>query len=134
MYIEVNLHKVAGLPDTPITITAVGDIGVGSDHSHYVIYGMEFLDNPQVSSARIGDHERLDILFQNGPIPEVGHNGVTIEHLLAVCCHRLEELQSGKFASDYNARALDHIKGAIEVLSQRTLDRMARQVEGTYEK
>jgi hypothetical protein len=133
MSVEVTLHKLPGLPETPIEIHALGWRGVGSDHSHYVIGGMNMLDNPQVSDARIGDHERLDILFQNGPIPQVGHNGVTIEHLLAVCGHRLEELQSGKFASEYNQKALEHIQGAIASLSQRTLDRIARQVEGTYQ-
>lgn len=133
MNITVTLHQAEGLPETPVTIKAYGSVGKGLDHSLYTVDGLDMFTNPLVSSATTGDLDHINILFQSGPIPEVGHNGVTIEHLLAICGHRLEELQSGPFASDYNGKALEHIKAAIASLNQRTLDRIARQVKDSYQ-
>jgi hypothetical protein len=72
------------------------------------------------------------ILFQNGPIPEKGVNGITQEVLLAIVADRLMSFQAGPFASKYNAKALDHVLLAQEALLQRTRDRMSRGVEGTH--
>jgi hypothetical protein len=81
-----------------------------------------------------GDHAiGADILFQNGPIPQVGNNGLTIEALLAVIAHRLEGFQNGPFASADNEEALDGVLKAMGALQRRTRNRIARQVEGTYQ-
>ena len=72
------------------------------------------------------------IRFQNGPIAEAGVNGVTHEALLAILIDRLECFQAGKFANDYNATALNHLRSAQGVLQDRTRERMARNVEGTH--
>jgi hypothetical protein len=133
MNTTVTLHQHPDLPVTPVVITAEGELGVGSDHSWFQITNLDMSNHPHFGFPT-EIRNTVDVLFQHGPIPEVGHNGVTIEHLLAICGHRLTELQSGKFASEYNARALEHIQGALASLNQRTLDRMARQVEGTYAK
>ena len=74
-----------------------------------------------------------DLHFQNGTIPEVGVNGVTLEALLDICHHRLQAFQLTRFASTYNSEAMDHIKKAIDALNRRTKDRQSRGVEGTLE-
>ena len=76
--------------------------------------------------------EAVYIGFQNGPIKEVGVNGITHEALLAILIDRMEGFQAGPYASDDNARALNHMKGALGSLQTRTRARIARGVEGTH--
>lgn len=71
--------------------------------------------------------------FQNGPINEVGVNGVTHEVLLAIVADRLRSFQKGPYSCKANACALTHIEEAQHWLQQRTLERMRRGVEGTHE-
>ncbi len=71
------------------------------------------------------------IKFQTGAIKEVGRNSpVTDEALLAICIDRLRGFQSGPFACRENAIALTNLETGLLWLKQRTLDRMARGVEG----
>jgi len=74
------------------------------------------------------------ISFQNGPIKEVGVNGVTQEALLAIVEDRLICFQVGPYACRENAVALTKIQEAMMWLQKRTRDRIARGVEGTHEK
>lgn len=120
----VNLHDIPG-NSTPIQINATDEQGSGGAYHVYEVSGLDL--------KRQGASTPLDpqiIRFQNGPIPDHGHNGVTIEHLLAIAGHRLQCFQAGPFPSDDNAEALGHIKSAIETLNRRTLARIARGVEG----
>lgn len=81
------------------------------------------------------DGEGIDpvfIDFQDGPIAEVGVNGLTHEVLLAILQDRLEGFQSGPYAHLYNDLALQHIVAAQTILKKRTEERMARGVEGTH--
>lgn len=74
------------------------------------------------------------ISFQNGPINEVGINGLTHEVLLAIVADRLRSFQAGPYAGRENALALTKIEEAQHWLHHRTLARMARGVEGTHNK
>lgn len=76
-------------------------------------------------------HGCQQIWFQNGPIKEVGVNGISQEALLAILIDRLRGFQSGQFACADNAEALTHLAGALECLQRRTKARLARGVEGT---
>lgn len=75
--------------------------------------------------------EEQEIRFQNGPIQEVGVNGVTNESLLSIVRHRLQGFQSGPYACRENALALTKIEEALHWLHHRTRERDARGVEGT---
>lgn len=76
----IETHKVNRCNDD-ITITILDEPGQsGACHSYRVEW----------------DDEKQDIYFQEGPISEVGVNGVTHEVLLAIVQHRLEGFQSGK--------------------------------------
>ena len=72
------------------------------------------------------------VLFQNGPIPDQGVNGVTHEALLAILIDRLEHFQRGPFACRENALALTKLQEALHWLDHRTRGRLARGVEGTH--
>ena len=70
--------------------------------------------------------------FQNGPIGEVGANGISGEALLAILIDRLRGFQSGEFACESNAAALDACQDALDAMKKRTADRIARGVEGKH--
>jgi hypothetical protein len=97
----------------------------------YTVSGFSTYNNRQrLLEPVINSREDLDILFQDGPVPENGENGVTLEALLAICKDRLEYFQSGKFPCKENAVALEHIEGALKSLKARTRNRLDRGVEG----
>lgn len=123
-------HKVNPANDT-LTVAATDNPGAGGAYHRYLIGGFHNDGNP---SKFLVDEptDRLVVLFQNGPIAEVGVNGVTHETLLTILADRLRCFQAGPYANAYNAEALGHIQAAQAALQQRTRDRMARGVEGTH--
>lgn len=70
-----------------------------------------------------------NIAFQNGPVGEVGVNGITSEALLAIIIHRTKILNE-MFPTSYNELALHSLCGALTAFEARTKDRVKRQVEG----
>lgn len=74
------------------------------------------------------------LLFQNGPIKEVGVNGITHEAMLAILIDRLRSFQAGQYSTRANAITLTHLEEALMWLQQRTRDRIKRGVEGTHTK
>jgi hypothetical protein len=127
---HIEDHKINPANDT-LTIAVTDEPGAGGANHRYEISGFLPMGNASCDVGR----DRLDqltILFQNGPIPEVGVNGVTHEVLLAVVADRLRSFQSGPYACKANACALTHIEEAQHWLQQRTIERMRRGVEGTH--
>lgn len=85
------------------------------------------------SVIRTKDNEELcNIQFQNGPIKEAGVNGVMDEDLIAMVIRRLEGFQGNKFACKENEKALEKLQESLMWLRKRTMDREARNVEGTH--
>ena len=76
-----------------------------------------------------------EINFQKGPRkdPESQH-GVLDTDLLEIVRDRMKGFQSGEFATEDNAKALEHIELALMYLNKRVMDRYERNVLGTYEK
>lgn len=104
---------------TDLVIKAVDGPGAGGASHLYQITG------PGGSPMGIAGFN-----FQNGPIQEVGVNGITQEALIAVCIDRLRAFQAGPFSCRENALALTHLQDAMHWLHHRTLDRLRRGVEG----
>lgn len=131
----INDHKVNPANDV-LNIEVQDEPGSGGANHLYHITGFNSSTNPSDPwTARHGSPaEHSTILFQNGPINEVGVNGLTHEALLAIVADRLRSFQSGPFASRENALALTKIEEAMLWLHKRTLDRMRRGVEGTHAK
>ena len=123
-------HKVNPANDR-LNIRVVDDPGAGGAHHRYDITGFDDSLNPSTP-----EHDDIvpgvSILFQNGPIAEVGVNGLTHEALLAIVADRLRSFQKGPYACKANACALTHIEEAMHWLQQRTIERMRRGVEGTH--
>ena len=119
-----------------LKITVADEPGSGGANHRYEITGLDTEGNASKTGPDGYSHRysKLVVLFQNGPIPEHGVNGVTHEALLAILIDRMEGFQRGPFASPYNAQALHHLRTAQEVLLARTRERMARGVEGKLEK
>lgn len=116
---ELTEHKVNPANDK-LSIRVLDEPGSGNAHHVYSI-GIE---DAVTDFCRIG--------FQNGPINEVGVNGVTQEALLAIIADRLRSFQAGPYACRENALALTKIEEAQHWLHSRTKVRMERGVEGTH--
>ena len=125
----IDEHKVNPANDT-LAIEVIDEPGAGGANHAYRISGFDNTKNP--SDPDDQDTNETLILFQNGPIAEVGVNGVTHEALLAVVADRLRSFQKGPFSCKANACALTHIEEAQHWLQQRTIERMRRGVEGTH--
>jgi hypothetical protein len=116
----INSHKVNPANDR-IEIEVIDEPGAGgANHAYRVRW-----DNGDTGG-------NVPLNFQNGPINEVGVNGLTHEVLLAVIVDRLQAFQKGPYACRENALALTKIEEAQHWLHHRTLARMARGVEGTH--
>lgn len=81
------------------------------------------------SDARIQE-KYIDILFQFGPIKEVGVNGTTLEHMIDILVARLEGFQNGPFRCRENALAITKLEEARMWLLERTRKRQEQGVEG----
>lgn len=114
-----------------LTVRVLDQAGSGGAHHAYLVEGFDNTANP--SDPDDQDADTTLILFQNGPINEVGVNGITQEVLLSIVADRLRCFQAGPFACRENALALTKIEEAMHWLQQRTLARMRRGVEGTHQ-
>ena len=126
-------HQVSQA-DKALTITVLDAAGSGGAHHAYEITGPSYWKNPSFpydAGAPETPAGALTILFQNGPIPANGVNGITVEALLAICADRLRCFQAGPFASADNGFALFNLEESMRWLQKRTLDRLNRGVEGT---
>lgn len=130
---EISDHKVNPANDR-LKIEVLDHPGSGNASHLYSITGFNTASNLSCPfTERHGQPaEHATVLFQNGPIAEVGVNGVTHEALLAIVADRLRCFQAGPYSSRENALALTKIEEAMLWLHKRTLDRMARGVEGTH--
>ncbi len=105
-----------------IDINVMDEPGAGGACHDYVV-----VTNPKGPNT-----DTMRLTFQNGPIKEVGTNGLTHEVLLAIVVDRLRSFQSGPYACRENALALTKIEEAVHWLHSRTRARVARGVEGTH--
>lgn len=122
-------HKVNPANDR-LTVQVMDEPGDGGACHHYRVTGFESLPPTRASITSADD--AADVIFQNGPIPENGVNGLTQEVLLEIVADRLRSFQAGPFACRENALALTKIEEAQMWLHSRTLKRMQRGVEGTH--
>ena len=130
---EIKDHIVEGdLSQNQLKVEVTDKPGAGGANHRYEITGFNTAQN-QSSIDKDGYHagfSRMLVLFQNGPIQEVGVNGITQEVLLAIVIDRLRSFQAGPYPSEANALALKHSEDALGYLQERTKERLARGVEG----
>lgn len=137
---ELFSHKVNGLNEA-IYIGVMDEPGSGGACHVYDLAVMQDVEVPTldrtlgVTRRRVPvEDSHVVIRFQNGPINEVGFNGVSNEALLAIVEDRMLGFQAGPYACRDNAVALTKIQEAMMWLQKRTRERMARGVEGTHQK
>lgn len=118
---ELTGHKVNPANDV-ISITVTDEPGSGGANHHYALAASP--DHPNFPP--------IELAFQNGPINEVGVNGLTHEALIAIVIDRMQGFQKGPYSSRENAIALTKLEEAQHWLLHRTRERMARNVEGTH--
>lgn len=70
--------------------------------------------------------------FQEGPIKECGVNGIANEDLIAMVICRLEGFQNSQYKSRDNAMVITKLEESLLWLRKRTIEREARNVEGTH--
>jgi hypothetical protein len=116
----------------PLQVEVTDEPGAGGAQHRYEITGFDNFTNPSYNMGTIAGFNRTVILFQNGPIPEAGVNGVTHEVLLAIIADRLRSFQAGKFACGENEDALYFVERAMKALKSRTTRRMDQGIEGTH--
>jgi hypothetical protein len=73
-----------------------------------------------------------EVHFQEGPINEVGVNGVCNEDLIAMVICRLEHFNQTDFRCRENSNAITKLEEALLWLRKRTMGREQRGVEGTF--
>ena len=132
---ELTDHIVNPANDK-LKITVEDAPGAGGAHHFYMISGFDPRNNPSAAFIGFSDEGSsvFPFLFQNGPINEVGINGITHEALLAILIDRLRCFQAGPYACEENGTALFHLLHAQASLHSRTLACMSRGVEGTHQK
>ncbi|MDR2833531.1 MAG: hypothetical protein LBV67_07450 [Streptococcaceae bacterium] len=79
-----------------------------------------------------GINELSTLYFQNGPIKEIGVNGIHHEDLIDIIIDRLEHFQRSPYSCRENALAITKLEEAQMWLNKRTNARLARGVEGTH--
>lgn len=105
------------------TVGSVDEIGNGGAHHSYEIVRN---DTNEVIAR---------IQFQNGArkLPDSMH-GIIDTDLLEIVRDRLTSFQNGDFATEYNAKALEHLELALMYMNRRVEDRIERNVLGTNNK
>lgn len=121
---ELTAHKVNGLNDG-LRIEVLDEMGPGSANHVYEITSGEPRRADQPPAVT------LPVRFQNGPIGEVGVNGISNEALIAIVIDRLQGFQNGQYSCRENALALTKLEEAMHWMLHRTRERTARGVEGT---
>ena len=128
---EIKNHIVNECNDK-LKIEVLDEPGSGGACHAYEITGFETGTNKSLPGDGIQPKSKTLVLFQNGPIKEVGTNGLTHEALLAILEDRLQSFQSGPYACPENEQALMHVRCAQGALQSRTKARLNRGVEGTH--
>lgn len=126
----LNDHIVSGDQAVQLTIEVTDEPGAGGANHRYEISGFNTKTNESDAECEQSD---LIILFQNGPIKEVGVNGITGEAFAAIQIDRLRSFQAGPYACRENAIALTHFEEGLMWLQRRTGARIKRGVEGTHQ-
>jgi len=117
-----------GIKIDPLDIAALDTPNPASHHYRIACFSTP---SPPPNTWAINTNH-LTISFQEGPIPEVGRNGITMEALLAIIIDRLKGFQSGALACKENAFALACAEQCLHCLKSRTRDRVKRGIEGSY--
>ena len=111
-------------------VYAIDEKGNGGANHKYLIAA-----NGRITGDPVSERPLCDICFQNGArkLHDSVH-GVLDTDLLEIVRDRLKGFQSGDFATEYNAKALEYLELALTYMNRRVEDRIERNVLGTNNK
>ena len=108
--------------DSPLQIVAVDDPDHGAPH-RYEVTGFDAERNSTAPEGWTARASRMTVLFQHGPVDEVGVNGVTQEVLLAILRDRLTLMvNAGPYSETARKEALAHVDQALLILQSGIFD------------
>ena len=113
-------------------VFAIDEKGNGGANHKYAICRTDLTSNDD----NYPDYYTVAFIdFQNGARNDENSTmGVLDTDLLEIVRDRLVGFQSGEFATEYNAKALEYIELALMYMNRRVEDRIERNVFGTYKK
>lgn len=112
-------------------VYAVDKVGNGKANHVYLIRSIDMLGYDETHMPDV----ECKIHFQNGARKlDDSIHGVLDVDLLEIVRDRLKGFQGGEFATEYNAKALEHLEIALMYMNRRVEDRIERNVLGTNEK
>lgn len=101
------------------------------------IHEVHSIDGEGNPAGGVTTGKGIEIQWQAGPLSLDGvrrePNGAFVEGVIEAAIGRIEFYQASKFHSLSNAVALGNLKAALEALTERTRDRVDREVEGTHQ-
>lgn len=101
-----------------------------SDHNGLHVIEISQAHEYLIAAAEPGGLKGIaPVAFQNGPVKEVGVNGLTNEALLAILIDRTEQLNK-LYPCRENSIAITKMQEALMWFEKRTADRIKRGVEG----
>lgn len=106
------------------------DIKFNAPHSFIVEPSYEYIKSINKEHEPISPLAKIH--FQEGAIKEHGVNGVCNEDLIAMVIRRLQGFQDSEFKCRENSVAITKLEESLMWLRKRTMDREARNVEGTH--
>jgi len=113
------------------------DMYYGAPHHFAVLDSAGSTYSTDQKDIEIGDIDTNDIEvlavinFQQGPVNEVGVNGVFDPDVIAMVLERMKAFQAGRFKCKENEIVIQKLEEALMYLRKRTDDRAARGVLGT---
>lgn len=114
------------------SVYATDEVGNGgANHEYLIVADIKVIP----STSEVLERMQQVIKFQNGARKDDNAiHGVLDTDLLEIVRDRLKGFQGGEFATDDNAKALEHIEIALMYMNKRVMDRYERNVLGTYKK
>ena len=119
----ITTHRAGSELGEAVEITILDEKGQGGAHHEY-----------EICLHGTDGETCIPIWFQNGPIKEAGLNGIPDEALLAILINRARGFATGPYGSHDNDMALAALQMAMHFKQKRTIERIARGVEGTHQK
>ena len=123
---QLHDHKINPFNDQHVRVAAIDEPDENAGGACH-----EYLISIQQAPETVADETTLK--FQHGPVQEAGVNGITDQALIAIILDRWRAFQKSKWANRETAVSITKLEEALMWQHKRTIDRLARKVEGTNE-
>lgn len=126
---ELFDHKTSKLNRECIVVKTADYRSEDGAHHKYTIEVFPFNAEPGAEPVHT-----VQLEFQNGPLAEVGANGITEQALIAIVLDRFRSFNSGPYGCRENSIMITKLEEALLWGQKRANDRAMRNVEGVRAK